>query len=98
MYVTDFRHFLNAQGAIGLPKGPGLRFANFLATLVVVATDHAAKDATTCFKCKSPQVHAAIDNERRVAWKCLACNECGVISNWQETLWDVTDTAYQQPM
>ncbi len=98
MYVTDLSHFLDEKGAIGPQAGPGLKLANFLTAIVSLASDCVPKVAPPCMKCKSLQVGVGVDDAQRINWKCLSCNECGIISNWQRTLWDMSDAGFDQLM
>jgi len=47
--------------------------------------------APTCFKCKKGAVEAGIAQDDAIVWTCLRCKTEGRISNWQGTLWDLSD-------
>jgi hypothetical protein len=83
MYITDLKHFLDSQGALGPAKGPARAMAQFqtdvvaCATCATCATDttDAAPEAPTCFKCKKSAVEAALARDEAVVWKCtFACD------------------------
>lgn len=93
MYVIDLSHWLDDKGAIALPAGPGLDIAEFVCNVVASASDEAGiAEMPPCFKCHSSDVHKGRDDRDRVVWQCQGCKECGVVSNWRRTLWDMTDT------
>jgi hypothetical protein len=99
MYITDLKHFLDGQGALGPAKGPARAMAQFqtdvvaYATCATCATDTtvATPEAPTCFKCKKSPVEVALARDEAVVWKCPRCETEGRISNWQGTLWDLRD-------
>ena len=93
MYITDARHFLNDKGAIGHQQGPAKVMAEFHANTIAYATDfeEAGVNAPTCFKCKKGQVEAQIAPDDAIDWSCPRCRAQGRISNWQDTLWDLTE-------
>ena len=93
MYITDLKHFLDSRGAIGPSKGPALAMAQFQTDVVARATDTTdrAPGAPTCFKCKKSAVEVALARDEAVVWKCPRCQTEGRISNWQGTLWDLSD-------
>ncbi len=92
MQVTDLRHFLDEKGAIGPKSGPGQKLANYVASIVALATDCVPKVAPPCMKCKSVELGIGFDDARKtIYWKCLSCNESGRITNWQKTLWDMSE-------
>ena len=93
MYITDARHFLDDKGAIGPQHGPAKVMAEFHANTIAYATDFkvAGVNAPTCFKCKKGQVEAQIAPDDAIDWSCPRCRAHGRISNWQDTLWDLTE-------
>lgn len=91
MYITDLKHFLDGQGAIGPSKGPAKAMAQFQVSVVASATDTTDHPAATptCFKCKKGAVEATLARDDAVVWRCPKCSAEGRISNWQSTLWDL---------
>ena len=67
--------------------------AEFHANTIAYATDFedASVNAPSCFKCKKGQVEAHIAPDDAIDWSCPRCKTQGRISNWQDTLWDLTD-------
>lgn len=98
MQVTDLRHFLDEKGAIGPKSGPGLKLANYIAAIVAMASDCVPKVAPPCMKCKSVQLGVGIDDGQTIHWKCLSCHESGRITNWQRTLWDMSEAGFDHLM
>jgi ribosomal protein L37AE/L43A len=93
MYITDARHFLDEKGAIAPRRGPAKAMADFHAGVIACATDFEAAGvvAPTCFKCKKAEVRIALAQDDAIIWSCTRCNAEGRISNWQGTLWDLSD-------
>jgi hypothetical protein len=93
MYITDLEHFLEDKGAIGPTRGRAKSMADFLSALVAHATDFdkGTMAAPTCFKCRKLPVEALVSTEDTVDWICPSCLTEGRISNWQDTLWDLSD-------
>ncbi|MES2206763.1 MAG: hypothetical protein V4525_08210 [Pseudomonadota bacterium] len=93
MLFTDIRHFLDTKGAIALKSKPDLKFAEFIGSLIAASTFSSTKTANSCcFICGS-HVTSVVSHTEHIAWQCNSCNEEGVISNWQGTLWDLTDNS-----
>jgi len=93
MYITDARHFLDAKGAIAPLRGPAKAMADFHAGVIAYATDFDEAGVTLprCFKCKKGTVEAALAQDDAIVWHCPRCQAEGRISNWQGTLWDLSD-------
>ncbi len=90
MYMTDARHFLDDKGAIGPKAGPGRSLADFLGSIIVAATlPVSAAKRPRCFKCAGA-VKAVAGATGAIEWQCSTCAEEGRITNWQNTLWDMT--------
>ena len=98
MYITDARHFLDEKGAIGPQSGPAKVMAEFHANAIAYASDFDSTGviAPTCFKCKKGSVKAKITQDEAIYWSCSRCNAEGRISNWQLTLWDLTERGASQ--
>ncbi|EQD38126.1 hypothetical protein B2A_11604, partial [mine drainage metagenome] len=92
MYITDATHFLDANGAIGPKDGYGRKMAEFFGSVIVAATltetgtsDHVPK----CIRCGGA-VSSVVGVSGAIEWKCGACATEGRLSNWRNTLWDLT--------
>jgi hypothetical protein len=93
MYITDARHFLDDKGAIAPVRGPAKALADFHAGVIAYATDFDSSGVSlpTCFKCKKETVEAALAQDDAILWRCPRCRAEGRISNWQGTLWDLSE-------
>lgn len=93
MYITDANHFLDDKGAIAPLRGPARAMADFLACVIAYASDFGSTGvlAARCFKCKKGTVESAIAQDDAIYWSCQRCKAEGRISNWQGTLWDLSE-------
>lgn len=93
MYISDARHFLDDKGAIAPLRGPAKAMAEFHAGVIAYATDFDDVGVTLprCFKCKKGTVQAELAQDDAIVWDCPRCQAQGRISNWQGTLWDLSD-------
>ena len=93
MYITDARHFLDDKGAIAPLRGPAKAMADFHAGVIAYATDYDDTGVTLpqCFKCKKGTLEIARAQDDAIVWHCPRCQVEGRISNWQGTLWDLSD-------
>lgn len=90
MYITDATHFLDAKGAIGPQRGPGRKLAEFLGRVIVAATlPSPIAEQPDCRKCGGA-ISIAVSSTDDIEWQCCACPEAGRISNWRQTLWDMS--------
>jgi hypothetical protein len=96
MLVTDLHHFLD------LPPdtpGPARRLAEHLGNIARAAT---AGDAGTAWetalpcrrrpanhRCRGRMIVLRTDPGAPIRWQCSLCNDQGVISNWQDTPFDL---------
>ncbi len=99
MYVIDLAHYLDSKGAIAPERGPARKMADFLTAVVAHASDFNRPDdrpGPACFKCRKRDqrvVETGMAQDDVVVWRCLACRTEGRISNWQGTLWDLSQDA-----
>ena len=93
MYITDARHFLDDKGAIASRHGPAKAMADFHAGVIAYATDYedTGVGAANCFMCKKVEVRIARAQDDAIVWSRPRCNAEGRISNWQGTLWDLSN-------
>jgi hypothetical protein len=96
MLVTDLHHFL------GLPQdtpGPARRLAEHLSNIVRAAT---AGDAGTAWesalpcrrrpanrRCRGRMIVLRTEPGAPIRWQCSACEDEGVISNWEDSPFDL---------
>jgi hypothetical protein len=67
--------------------------ADFHAGVIAYATDFddSGVSMPRCFKCKKETVEAGLAQDDAIVWYCPRCHAEGRISNWQATLWDLSD-------
>jgi len=93
MHITDARHFLDDKGAIVPLRGRAKAMADFHAGVIACATkfDETGVTLPRCVKCKKGTVEAALAQDDAIVWHCPRCQAEGRISNWQGTLWDLSE-------
>jgi hypothetical protein len=95
-WIVDLRHYLTPAGAMAdLPPRVGI-LAEYFASIVVDATTNLDDPPTV--RCRRRPGHRRCDgivmsypsNDENdtIHWYCPACRDNGVISGWQNTLWD----------
>jgi len=97
--VTDLRHFLTDDGAIASMPSPAIRLAEFLAKVVVDATSPESGHDLTAVRCRRRpgrkpclgEIVTVLDSQSTIVWWCPICDDNGLISNWEGTLWDRTN-------
>lgn len=93
-WITDLQHFLDEDGCIGPPSGPARRLAEYLASIVDAATRYDEYVAVRCRRrpgrkpCRTElEIWTDLDTDD-IHWRCPACDDNGLISNWQDSRWD----------
>jgi hypothetical protein len=100
-WITDLRHYLTDTGAMAADLPPRARIlAEYFASIVVDATSNI--DEPPSVRCRRRPGHRrcsgiifsipsiAEDDEQHdpIHWHCPVCHDNGVITGWQNTLWD----------
>ena len=95
-WVVDMRHFLAPNGAIADMPSRARRLAEYFASIVADATTNLDDPPTV--RCRRWPAHRrctgiimsypSADDLERIHWHCPVCNDNGLISGWQNTLWD----------
>jgi hypothetical protein len=97
MLVSDLRHFLDERGSIAIPDGPGRALAEQLAAIVAYATSEPMDEVQEGVPCRRRPARRpcggiigayANPETAQVIWRCPKCGDRGVISGWENTLWD----------
>ena len=96
MFVTDLHHFLDL---LEDTPGPARRLAEHLGNIVRAAT---AGDAATAWqtalpfrrrpanrRCPGRTIVQRAEPDAPIRWNCSVCDDDGVISNWQDTPFDL---------
>ncbi|MFY2860318.1 hypothetical protein ACOJVU_11130 [Mycobacterium sp. THU-M104] len=96
MYVTDLEHFLDMPPDA---PGPARRLAEHLGTIVRAATAGDAliawESALPCRRrpanrrCPGRMIVQRNEPGLPIAWRCGTCGDDGVISNWEESPFDL---------
>ena len=95
-WIVDLRHYLTPAGAMADMPNRARLLAEYFASIVVDAT-HTLDDPPTV-RCRRRPRHRrcegiimsypANDEHDRITWHCPVCNDNGLISGWQNTVWD----------
>ncbi len=96
MLVSDLNHFLDLPGDT---PGPARRLAGHLSNIVRAAT---AGDAGTAWesalpcqrrpgnrRCPGRMIVLRTEAGAPIRWQCSVCDDEGVISNWEDSLFDL---------
>jgi len=104
MYVTDMTHFAGVEELVGAKFNGARRFAAYLGAVVAVATANPPgeiiQSALACRRrpgrrpCPGRLLVRRSEAPRQVSWACPACDQAsdeeGVISNWEQSIWDLS--------
>lgn len=103
MWSVDMQHFLDDKGStdrIPLPaKELADHFGAIVAAVTLDFTGRANKVAeVTCRNAESPCCTGTIigylgQDLGQIEWNCNECNDYGVITGWEDTLWDCCEQA-----
>jgi RNA polymerase subunit RPABC4/transcription elongation factor Spt4 len=98
MLVSDLCHFLAYDGNIAPKTGPAKRMAEYLASIVIIATNPTqTSHEINCRKrpnrkpCLGKLRTKFISPTSVILWRCPVCGDQGSISNWQGSFWDCTN-------
>ena len=97
-WITDITDYLDNRGEMINFPIKARKLADYLAAIIVMASYPdpeyppeyrvRCKRGPTCLE----EILAGIDPETDdIFWKCPKCGDCGLISNWQGTIWDMSD-------
>ena len=98
-WITDLTHFLE-DGL--LPRelpGPALRLAEYLGRIVAAVTGAEPDDSlgVRCRRrprrrpCPAEIEGYIVPESNAICWECLVCRDNGLISNWENTMWDLRE-------
>ena len=95
-WIVDLRHYLTPTGAIAEMPSRARLLAEYFASIVADATTN--PDDPPTVRCRRRPGHRrcsgivmsypAADDLDRIYWYCPVCDDNGLISGWQNTLWD----------
>src|ERR1700761_2978650 len=95
-WIVDQRHYLDASGALADMPPRARLLAEYFASIVVNATANLDEEPSVRCRRRPGQrrctgtimSYPAADDLARIHWHCPVCNDNGLISGWQDTLWD----------
>ena len=99
-YMTDITDFLDEYGDIAVESGPGLRFAEYLTSIISMISHPPPLPEEFKVKCRRrphrKPCNGIIEGDEdpetgELVWWCPECLDNGTISNWQGTIWDLSD-------
>jgi hypothetical protein len=95
-WIVDLRHYLSPSGAFANMPPRARLLAEYFASIVVDATTNLDEEPSV--RCRhrpgrrrcmgTVMSYPAADDLDRMYWRCPVCNDNGLISGWQDTLWD----------
>jgi hypothetical protein len=95
-WIVDLRHYLTPAGAIAEMPAPARKLAEYFASIVLDATANLDKEPTV--RCRRRpgnkrcigivMSYPSADDFESIHWHCPVCEDNGIISGWQKTLWD----------
>lgn len=94
MLITNVHHFLDSKGAIAPQTGSARVLAEFIGAVITLAT-HPDPESDISVKCRKKMCNGQIfatdaDDNGEIDWCCSHCDDEGIISEWEGTLWDLT--------
>ena len=103
-WISNIRHFLDEDGMIPIDlPSPAFRLANYFGSIVkVVSSRQDFRKLHTGIKCRRRpgripcpgEILASIDerNDFVINWQCSVCDDNGLISGWQGTIFDCSSS------
>ena len=97
-WITDLTDFLEDGRLPAALPGPARRLAEYLGSIVASVTGTEPDDPLGVRCRRRPErrpcrgeVEGYVDPESNaIHWVCLECGDNGLISNWEDTIWDLT--------
>lgn len=101
-WITDLRHFLDEEGTTSKVPPSAARLADYFGSIVEAVTsqaDNKTSAIATGIRCRrrpgrkrcTGEILASLDqqNAQNIRWHCPVCDDNGIISGWQDTVWDL---------
>jgi len=95
-WIVDIRHYLDRSGAFADMPSRARLLAEYFTKIVVDATSNI--DDEPSVRCRRRprrrrcsgiiMSYPAADDLDRIYWYCPVCDDNGLISGWQNTIWD----------
>ena len=99
-WITDITHYLDDSGNIVPDYGSVFRFAEYLVSIISLITHPAPVPVSFDVPCRRRPnrkpcngfIEGVADPDTdAIVWWCPECGDHGFISNWQGTIWDLSD-------
>jgi hypothetical protein len=98
-WITDLTHFLEDGRLPPELPGPALRLAEYLGRIVAAVTGVPPDDplGVRCRRrpgrrpCSGEIEGYIVPESNEIYWGCLVCGDNGLISNWENTIWDLRE-------
>lgn len=98
-WITDLTHFLEDGRLPQELPGPALRLAEYLGRIVAAVTGAEPDDSlgVRCRRrprrrpCPGEIEGYIVPESNAIYWGCLVCGDNGLISNWENTMWDLRE-------
>ena len=101
-WITDITHFLDENGELISKPSQALKLGEYLSAIIVMASypepEYPSDYIVGCRRRPNrkpclEEIVGFVDPETDdIVWMCPKCGECGKISNWRNTIWDMTDS------
>ncbi len=98
-WITDLTHFLKDGRLPRQLPGPALRLAEYLGKIVAAVTGAEPDDSLDVRCRRRPRRRLCpgeiegyiVPESNAICWECLVCGDNGLISNWENTIWDLRE-------
>ena len=94
MWIVDLQHYLTPAGNFAPMPIEARRLAEYFASIVLDATSNPyGPESVLCRRrpgrrpCATP-IMTLLSSKGEVHWWCTSCHDNGIITGWQNTLWD----------
>ncbi|HVO65266.1 MAG TPA: hypothetical protein VMT12_02195 [Syntrophales bacterium] len=99
--IIDLSYLLDEEGDLAQDSGLGRQLFEFFTAIVAMvsypATEPPPEYKVRCHQsdkngnqCPGHIVGEIVPESEDIVWHCPVCKDKGLISNWQDTLWDLS--------
>lgn len=98
-WFTDITHFLDESGELITEPLAAAKMAEYFAAIIVMASEIEYPPEHQVYCRRKPKRKPCLEKisgyispeTDEIVWKCPKCEDWGAISNWQGTIWDMSD-------
>jgi len=98
-WITDLTHFLEDGRLPQELPGAALRLVEYLGRIVAAVTGAEPDDSLgVCCRrrpgrrpCPGEIAGYIVPESNAICWRCLVCGDNGLISKWENTVWDLRE-------